>query len=55
VERVRIRDGSTETIADLSTVRQTADAWIGCGLNDLPITVREVGTEEIYALDWNAH
>ena len=36
-------------------VRQTADAWVGCGPNDLPITVREVGTEEIYALDWNAH
>ncbi len=55
VERIRIRDGSIEIIADLSTVRQTADAWVGCGPNDLPITVREVGTEEIYALDWNAH
>ena len=55
VKRIRIRDSRVETIADLSTVRQTVDAWIGSGPNDLPITVREVGTEEIYALDWNAH
>jgi Tol biopolymer transport system component/DNA-binding winged helix-turn-helix (wHTH) protein len=55
VKRIRIRDGNMETIADLSTVRQTADAWLGCGPDDLPITVREVGTEEIYALDWTAH
>jgi hypothetical protein len=54
VARVRIKDGSVETIADLSTLRQISLGWIGCGPDDLPITVREVGTEEIYALDWNA-
>jgi len=55
VARVRIRDGSVETIADLSSVRQISVGWIGCGPDDLPIAVREVGTEEIYALDWNAN
>jgi hypothetical protein len=55
VARVRIKDGNLETIADLSTLRQISVAWIGSGPDDLPITVREVGTEEIYALDWNAY
>jgi Tol biopolymer transport system component/DNA-binding winged helix-turn-helix (wHTH) protein len=55
VGRVRIRDGKIETVADLSTVRQTADAWIGGGPDDVPLAIREVGTEEIYALDWNAN
>jgi len=54
VARVRIKDGSVETIADLSTLRQISLGWIGSGPDDLPIAVREVGTEEIYALDWNA-
>jgi Tol biopolymer transport system component/DNA-binding winged helix-turn-helix (wHTH) protein len=55
VARVRIRDGSVEIVADLSTLRQTADGWIGSDPDDLPIALREVGTEEIYALDWNAN
>jgi Tol biopolymer transport system component/DNA-binding winged helix-turn-helix (wHTH) protein len=54
VARIRIKDGAVETIADLSTLRQISVSWIGCGPDDLPIAVREVGTEEIYALDWNA-
>jgi hypothetical protein len=54
VARIRIKDGSVDTIADLSTLRQISVSWIGSGPNDLPIAVREVGTEEIYALDWNA-
>ena len=55
VARVRVKDGSVETIADLSTLRQISVGWIGRGPDDLPIAVREVGTEEIYALDWIAH
>lgn len=31
VARVRVKDGSVETIADLSTLRQISDSWIGCG------------------------
>jgi Tol biopolymer transport system component len=54
IARVRIKDRSVETIADLSTVRQISVGWIGCGPDDVPIAVREVGTEEIYALDLNA-
>ena len=54
VARVRIKDGRVEGIADLSTLRQISISWIGCGPDDLPIAVREVGTEEIYALDLKA-
>jgi Tol biopolymer transport system component/DNA-binding winged helix-turn-helix (wHTH) protein len=54
VARVRIKDGSVETIAELSTLRQISDSWIGCGPGDVPIAVREVGTQEIYALNLNA-
>jgi Tol biopolymer transport system component len=55
VARIRIKDGSVETIADLSALRQISVGWIGRGPDDLPIAVREIGTEEIYALDWIAH
>jgi Tol biopolymer transport system component/DNA-binding winged helix-turn-helix (wHTH) protein len=55
VARIRIKDRRVETIADLSTLRQISVGWIGRGPDDLPIAVREVGTEEIYALDWSAH
>ena len=55
VARIRIKDGSVETIADLSGLRQISVGWIGRGPDDLPIAVREIGTEEIYALDWIAH
>ena len=48
------KDGRVEGIADLSTLRQISISWIGCGPDDLPIAVREVGTEEIYALDLKA-
>jgi Tol biopolymer transport system component len=48
--RIRVGDGKVDTVADLSTVRQIVTAWIGLDADESPIVAREIGTEEIYAL-----
>jgi hypothetical protein len=52
--RVRIRDLKLERVADLRNSRQ-AGYW-GGGLSlapdDSPLLLRDTGTQEIYALDW---
>jgi hypothetical protein len=39
------------SITDLNDVRA---AWFAVGPNNSLITARDAGTEEIYALDWEA-
>jgi hypothetical protein len=51
VWRVRIRDRKAERITNLNDVRA---AWFAVGPNNSLITARDAGTEEIYALDWEA-
>ena len=51
--RVRIGDGKLQQIASLQGIRQaptTAD-WSGLAPDDSPLMVRDVGSQEIYALD----
>jgi Tol biopolymer transport system component len=55
IVRIRISDSKTQNVADLSGLRQAGMGWIGLGPDDVPLTVREAGTEEIYALEWSAH
>jgi hypothetical protein len=52
---IRISDSKTENVAGLSGLRQAGMGWVGLGPDDVPLTVREAGTEEIYALEWSAH
>jgi serine/threonine protein kinase/Tol biopolymer transport system component len=56
VMRVRIRDRKVERIADLKNFRQTGywNVWLGLAPDDSPLLLRDVGTQEIYALDWQA-
>jgi Tol biopolymer transport system component len=52
--RVRISDRKREKVVDLKGVRLTVnDIGIWCGLtgDDSPLVLRDVGTQEIYALD----
>ncbi len=53
--RVRISDRKLERVASLKNVRRTGTFnWTGLAPNDSPIALRDIGTQEIYALDWEA-
>jgi hypothetical protein len=54
--RVRIRDRKLERVADLKNFRQTgaSGSWLGLAPDDSPLLLRDTGTQEIYAPDWEA-
>jgi hypothetical protein len=56
VMRIRIRDRKIERVADLKNFRQTGfyTVWLGLAPDDSPLMLRDIGTQEIYALDWQA-
>ena len=56
VMRVRIRDRKLERVADLKNFRQAGyyGVWLGLAPDDSPVLLRDTGTQEIYALDWQA-
>jgi Tol biopolymer transport system component len=55
--RVSIRDGRIEKLYSLKDTREVYGdygAWFGLDPGDSPLITRDVGTQEIYALDWEA-
>jgi Tol biopolymer transport system component/DNA-binding winged helix-turn-helix (wHTH) protein len=52
IVRIRLSDGKFESVADLNDIRLISGGGIGLDPDDAPLTVRDVGTEEIYALEW---
>ncbi len=56
VMRVRLSDHKVERIADLKGFRQAGyfSIWLGLAPDDSPLLLRDTGTQEIYALDWQA-
>jgi Tol biopolymer transport system component len=53
--RVRISDRKVEQLVSLRNIRRTGTfAWTGLALDDSPVLLRDAGTDEIYALDWQA-
>lgn len=55
--RARLSDRRVEQVASLRSFKQpTVDwgGWAGLAPDDSPILLREAGTPEIYALDWDA-
>jgi eukaryotic-like serine/threonine-protein kinase len=56
VMRIRIRDRKIERVADLKDFRRTGfyGVWLGISPDDSPLLLRDIGTQEIYALDWEA-
>ncbi len=53
--RVRISDRKLERLASLKGFRRPGPwYWFGLAPDDSPLLVRNVGTGEIYALDWDA-
>jgi serine/threonine protein kinase/Tol biopolymer transport system component len=56
VMRVRLSDHKVERVADLKNFRQAGffSIWLGLASDDSPLLLRDTGTQEIYALDWQA-
>ena len=56
VMRVRLRDRKIERVADLKNFRETGfyNVWLSLAPDDSPLLLRDTGTQEIYALDWQA-
>ena len=52
VYRVRLSDGQIERVADLKSFRLTGmlDAWMGLDPDDTPMLLRDLDTDDIYAL-----
>jgi hypothetical protein len=59
IRRVRLSDHKLERVIDLEGFRRAESAtflwpWMGLAPDDSPLLVRDIGTQEIYALDWEA-
>ena len=56
VLRVRISDRRLEHVVDLKSFRMAGYLgwWLGLAPDDSPLLLRDTGTQEIYALDWEA-
>ena len=54
VMRVHLSDHKVDRVADLKNFRQTGffSIWLGLAPDDSPLLLRDTGTQEIYALDW---
>jgi len=53
--RVRVADHKLERLFSLKNVRLAGAAgWTGLAPDDSPLLLRDVGSQEIYALDWEA-
>jgi len=52
VIRIRAADGKRETVADMKGARYTGvyTLWMGLDPIDTPLTLRDIGTDDIYAL-----
>jgi hypothetical protein len=56
VLKIRISDHQTEQIVDLSNFVTSGryGSWLGLAPDDSPLLLRDVGTQDVYALDWEA-
>jgi serine/threonine protein kinase/Tol biopolymer transport system component len=54
--RVRVSDSKLERIVSLNGKRRFLggfESWTGLGPGDVPLFMRDISVQEIYALDWN--
>jgi hypothetical protein len=52
--RVRMSDRKVERVTNLDGIRVAGFGWFAVAPNNSFITARDAGTDEIYALDWEA-
>ena len=52
--RVRMSDGKVEQVMDLAEITATGNIgpWLGFAPDDSPLLLKDTGTQDIYALDW---
>ena len=52
---IRLSDHKVETVADLKHFRQAGNwsVWLGMAPDDSPLLLRDIGNQEVYALDWH--
>ncbi len=53
--RFRLSERKLERIVSLKNIPVASDGWFAPGLNNTLITARGTGTDELYALDWEAN
>jgi eukaryotic-like serine/threonine-protein kinase len=55
VLRVRISDGDVEQVSDLTRLPTTGNIgpWLGLDPDDSPLLLKDIGTQDVYSLDWN--
>jgi hypothetical protein len=56
VLRLRISDRKVERVADMKNLPLSGfyGLWVGLAPDDSPMLLRDTGTQDIYALDWEA-
>ena len=54
VLRVRISDHKVEQVFDLTNLSTIGNIgpWLGLAPDDSPLLLRDIGTQDVYALDW---
>jgi Tol biopolymer transport system component len=55
--RVRVNDLRTERLLSLKSLRRAQGVfgpWCGLTADDSPLTLRDVGAQDVYALEWQA-
>ncbi len=54
VLRVRITDRTVQQVADLTNLPTTGNVgpWLGLDSNDAPPVLKDTGSQDVYALDW---
>jgi hypothetical protein len=52
--RIRISDREMEQVSDLSNLSTTGNMgpWVGLDWDDSPLVLKDNGTQDVYALDW---
>ncbi len=57
VLRIRINDRKVERVSDLTNLPTTGDIgpWLGLGPDDSLLVLKDIGTQDIYSLDWEEH
>jgi hypothetical protein len=57
IMRVHVKTRNVEQVVGLSNLKNTGFSgglWIGLTPDNSPLLLRDTGTQEIYALDWQA-
>jgi hypothetical protein len=51
---VRITDRTVQQVADLTNLPTTGNVgpWVGLDSNDAPLVLKDTGSQDVYALDW---